>query len=64
MLVGFITGAPSSTSSRRGNSPSDGTNYSKEELSEIRKLRKEIADLKEERELLKKATTYFSKVDK
>ena len=42
----------------------DGTNYSKEELAEIRKLKKEIADLKEERDFLKKATAYFAKVDK
>jgi transposase len=41
----------------------DGTNYSKEELAEIRKLKKEIADLKEERDFLKKATAYFAKVD-
>lgn len=42
----------------------DGTNYSKEELAEIRKLKKEIADLKEERDFLKKATAYFAKDDK
>jgi len=41
----------------------DGTNYSKEELAEIRKLKKEIADLKEERDFLKKATAYFAKAD-
>ena len=41
----------------------DGTNYSKEELAEIRKLKKEIADLKEERDFLKKATAYFAKTD-
>ena len=41
----------------------DGTNYSKEELAEIRKLKKEIADLKEERDFLKKATAYFAKDD-
>ena len=42
----------------------DGTNYSKAELDEIRKLKKEIADLKEERDFLKKATAYFAKADK
>jgi len=42
----------------------DGTNYSKEELAEIRRLKKEIADLKEERDFLKKATAYFAKTDK
>ena len=41
----------------------DGTNYSKEELAEIRKLKKEVADLKEERDFLKKATAYFAKTD-
>jgi len=41
----------------------DGTNYSKEEIVEIRKLKKEIATLKEERDFLKKATAYFAKSD-
>ena len=41
----------------------DGTNYSKEEIAEIRKLKKEVADLKEERDFLKKATEYFAKAD-
>ena len=41
----------------------DGTNYSKEEIVEIRKLIKEIATLKEERDFLKKATAYFAKSD-
>ena len=41
----------------------DGTNYSKEEAAEIRKLKKEVADLKEERDFLKKATAYFAKAD-
>lgn len=38
----------------------DGTDYSKGELAEIRKLKREIADLKEERDFLKKATAYFA----
>lgn len=42
----------------------DGTNYSKEEKAEIRRLKKEIADLKQERDFLKKATAYFAKTDK
>lgn len=42
----------------------DGTNYSVAEKAEIRKLKKEIADLKEERDFLKKATAYFAKSDK
>lgn len=42
----------------------DGTNYSKGEIAEIRRLKKEIADLKEERDFLKKATAYFAKTDK
>ena len=42
----------------------DGTNYSVAEKAEIRKLKKEIAELKEERDFLKKATAYFAKEDK
>lgn len=42
----------------------DGTNYSKAELDEIRRLKKEVAELKEERDFLKKATAYFAKADK
>ena len=42
----------------------DGTNYSKEEIAEIRRLKKEVARLKEERDFLKKATAYFAKTDK
>ena len=34
----------------------DGTNYSKQEKDEIRRLKKQVADLKEERDFLKKAT--------
>ena len=44
-------------------SVADGTNYSKAELAEIRKLKKKIADLEEERDFLKKATAYFAKHD-
>jgi transposase len=42
----------------------DGTNYSKQEIAEIRRLKKEVAELKEERDFLKKATAYFAKTDK
>ena len=39
----------------------NGVDYSKQESEEVRKLKREIADLKEENEFLKKATAYFSK---
>lgn len=42
----------------------DGTNYSVEEKAEIRRLKKENAELKAERDFLKKATAYFAKADK
>ena len=42
----------------------DGTNYSQEEKAEIRRLKKEIAELKQERDFLKKATAYYAKADK
>lgn len=41
----------------------DGANYSVTEKAEIRKLKKEVAKLKEERDFLKKATAYFAKED-
>ncbi len=41
----------------------DGTNYSVAEKEEIRKLKKELAKIKEERDFLKKATAYFAKSD-
>jgi len=41
----------------------DDVDYSKNESAEIRKLRKEVAKLKEERDFLKKATAYFAKID-
>ncbi len=44
-------------------SVADGTNYSVAEKAEIRKLKKEVAELKEERDFLKKATAYFAKHD-
>ena len=39
----------------------DGVDYSKQESDEIRKLKRQLADLKEENEFLKKATAYFAK---
>jgi transposase len=38
----------------------NGVNYSQQESEEIRKLKREVADLKEERDFLKKAAAYFS----
>jgi len=38
----------------------DGVDYSKEEAEEIRRLKREVKELKEERDFLKKATAYFS----
>lgn len=38
-----------------------GVDYSRQESEEMRALKHEIADLKEENEFLKKATAYFSK---
>ena len=39
----------------------DGTNYSVAEKAEIRKLKKKVTKLTEERDFLKKATAYFAK---
>lgn len=39
----------------------NGVDYSMTESEELRKLKRQIADLKEENEFLKKATAYFSK---
>ena len=39
----------------------NGVDYSMEESEEIRKLKRQVSDLKEENEFLKKATAYFSK---
>jgi len=41
-----------------------GVDYSKDESEEIRRLKREIAELKEERDFLKKATAYFAKQKK
>ena len=39
----------------------DGVDYSKNESEELRKLRRENKQLREERDFLKKATVYFAK---
>jgi len=38
----------------------NGVDYSKEELAEIKRLKHELAVVKEERDFLKKATAYFA----
>lgn len=42
----------------------DGVDYTKEEHAEIRRLKKRISDLEQEKEFLKKATAYFANPDK
>ena len=42
----------------------EGVDHSKDESVELRKLRRENARLREERDFLKKATAYFAKIDK
>ena len=39
----------------------DGVDYSKQESEEVRNLKRQLVDLKEENEFLKKATAYFAK---
>ena len=41
-----------------------GTNHAKAESEEVRRLKKRIAELEQERDFLKKATAYFAKTDK
>jgi transposase len=50
--------------SKRQFTVADGTNYAKAEPEEVRKLKKRIAELEQERDFLKKATAYFAKADK
>jgi transposase len=56
----MISGIAAAPSEKQVNSM-NGVYYSKDESEEVRKLRRENADLKEENEFLKKATAYFSK---
>ena len=42
----------------------NGVDYSKNESEEIRKLKRQVSDLKEECDFLKKATAYFAKEKK
>jgi transposase len=42
----------------------EGVDHSKDESAELRRLRRENAKLREERDFLKKATAYFAKIDK
>ena len=50
--------------SKRQFTVADGTNYAKAEPEEVRRLKKRIAELEQERDFLKKATAYFAKTDK
>ena len=49
---------------RDGESSFPGSGHLKAEDDEIRKLRKQLADLKEENDILKKAAAYFAKNQK
>jgi transposase len=42
----------------------EGVDHSKDESAELRRLKRENAKLREERDFLKKATAYFAKIDK
>jgi len=42
----------------------DWTNYVKTAPEEVRRLKKRILELEQERDFLKKATAYFAKADK
>ena len=42
----------------------DSVDYSKDDSAEVRKLKKEVAGLKAERDFLKKATAYFANDEK
>jgi transposase len=42
----------------------EGVDHSRDESAELRKLKRENAKLREERDFLKKATAYFAKIDK
>ena len=50
--------------SKRQVTVADGTTYAKSESDEVRRLKKRVAELEQERDFLKKATAYFAKPDK
>ena len=50
--------------SKRQFTVADGTNYAKAESDEVRRLKKRVAELEQERDFLKKATAYFAKTAK
>jgi transposase len=50
--------------SKRQFTVADGTNYAKAESDEVRRLKKRVAELEQERDFLKKATAYFAKPDR
>jgi len=50
--------------SKRQFTVADGTNYAKADSDEVRRLKKRVAELEQERDFLKKATAYFAKPDK
>ena len=50
--------------SKRQFTVADGTNYAKAESEEVRRLKRRIAQLEQERDFLKKATAYFAKPEK
>ena len=50
--------------SKRQFTVAEGTNYAKSESDEVRRLKKRIVDLEQERDFLKKATAYFAKTEK
>lgn len=50
--------------SKRQFTVAEGTNHAQAESEEVRRLKKRIAELEQERDFLKKATAYFAKTDK
>jgi len=50
--------------SKRQFTVADGTNHAKAETEEVRRLKKRVAELEQERDFLKKATAYFARTDK
>ena len=50
--------------SKRQFTVAEGTNHAKAESEEVRRLKKRIAEIEQERDFQKKATAYFAKTDK